>query len=148
MYGGRASNDDDMKVNRTLILALRKQRSWSQDELATAAGLNLRSVQRIERSGSASLQSRKALAAAFNIDVSDLDSQEEAMATQFEYRVVRFDMKWNTMGSKLGTDFAAIEKEMNVLGAEGWDLVKISEIIGRGISTAAIIATFKRVRAG
>src|SRR5215510_12607062 len=101
----------EMHINRSLILALRKERSWSQDELAVAAGLNLRTVQRIERSGSASLQSRKALAAAFDIDVSALDSPEEAMATQYEYRVVRFDMKWSTMGGKLGTDVAAIERE-------------------------------------
>jgi transcriptional regulator with XRE-family HTH domain len=137
-----------MKINRNLILALRKQRSWSQDELAVAAGLNLRTVQRIERSGSVSLQSKKALAAAFNIDVNDLDSPEESMTTQYEYRVVRFEMKWNSMGSKLGTDFAAIEKEMNVLGAEGWELVKVSEILGIGITvyTVALIATFKRAR--
>jgi transcriptional regulator with XRE-family HTH domain len=133
-----------MKINRTLILALRKQRSWSQDELAVTAGLNLRTVQRIERSGSASLQSRKALAAAFNVDVSDLESAEEAMKTQYEYRVVRFDMKWNTLGSKLGTDFAAVEKEMNVLGAEGWELVKLSEVLSGTVFTIAIIAFFKR----
>jgi transcriptional regulator with XRE-family HTH domain len=137
-----------MNINRTLILALRKQRSWSQDELAVAAGLNLRTVQRIERSGSASLQSRKALAAAFNIDVSDLDSPEEAMTTRYEYRVVHYDMKWNATASKLGTDFAAIEKQMNVLGAEGWKLVKVSEVIGSGMTqmvhTVALIATFKR----
>jgi len=137
-----------MKINRNLILALRKQRSWSQDELAVASGLNLRTVQRIERSGSVSLQSKKALAAAFNIDVNDLDSPEESMTTQYEYRVVRFDMKWNTMGTKLGADFAAIEREMNVLGAEGWELVKVSEILGVGAAcyTVALIATFKRAR--
>ena len=134
-----------MKINRSFILALRKRRSWSQDELAVAAGLNLRTVQRIESSGSASLQSRKALAAAFNIDVSDLDSPEEAMTTQYEYRVVRFDMKWNTMGSRLGTDFAAVDKQMNVLGAEGWELVKVSEILAGTVQTVAIIAIFKRV---
>jgi transcriptional regulator with XRE-family HTH domain len=135
-----------MNINRSLILALRKQRSWSQDELAVSSGLNLRTVQRIESSGIASLQSRKALAAAFNIDVSDLDFQEESMKTKYEYRVVRFDMKWNVMGSKLGTDFAEIERQMNVLGAEGWELVKISEIIvsATGSTTTALVATFKR----
>ena len=134
-----------MNINRTLILALRKQRSWSQDELAVSSGLNLRTVQRIERSGVASIQSRKALAAAFNIDVSDLDFQEESMKTKYEYRVVRFDIKWNTWGTKLGADFE-MEKQLNVLGAEGWELVKISEIIGpvAGSLTAALIATLKR----
>ena len=134
-----------MNINRTLILALRKQRSWSQDELAVSSGLNLRTVQRIERSGVASIQSRKALAAAFNIDVSDLDFQEESMKTKYEYRVVRFDIKWNAWGTKLGADFE-MEKQLNVLGAEGWELVKISEIIGPSltVSTVALIATFKR----
>ena len=134
-----------MKINRNLILALRKQRSWSQDELAVASGLNLRTVQRIERSGSVSLQSKKALAAAFNIDVSDLDFQEESMKTKYEYRVVRFDIKWNAWGTKLGADFE-MEKQLNVLGAEGWELVKISEIIGPSmtVSTVALIATLRR----
>ena len=134
-----------MNINRTLILALRKQRSWSQDELAVSSGLNLRTVQRIERSGVASIQSRKALAAAFNIDVSDLDFQEESVKTKYEYRVVRFDIKWNAWGTKLGADFE-MEKQLNVLGAEGWELVKISEIIGPSmtVSTVALIATLKR----
>ena len=134
-----------MRVNRRFILDLRKQRSWSQDELATAAGLNLRTVQRIERSGSASLQSRRALAAAFDIDPSALDEPEEIM--RYEYRVLRFDMTWSGWGGKFGTDLAAIEEQMNVLGADGWELVKISEILGAGVqasSTAALIATFKR----
>jgi transcriptional regulator with XRE-family HTH domain len=146
VYGGPSSSGDDVKINRSLILALRKQRSWSQDELAIAAGLNLRTVQRIEQSGSVSLQSKKALAAAFNIDVSDLDSPEVAMTTQYEYRVVRFDLKWNTLGTKLITDFAPVEKQMNDLGAEGWDLVKVSEILGCSAATftIALIATFKR----
>src|SRR6185369_14273539 len=147
MYGGQANSGDDM-INRSLILALRNQRSWSQDELAVAAGLNLRTVQRIERSGSASLQPKKALAAAFNIDVNDLESPEEAMTIRYEYRVVHFDIKWNTLGSKMATDFAAIEKQMNVLGAEGWELVKVSEVLGgtgmKTVVTVGIIATFKR----
>ena len=137
-------NSGDNMINRNLILALRKKRSWSQDELAVAAGLNLRTVQRIERSGSASLQSRKALAAAFSIDVNELESPEEAMTTRYEYRVIRLDLKWSKFGGSLGTDFAAIEKQMNVLGAEGWELVKVSEVIGSGVFTIAIIAFFKR----
>ena len=137
-----------MRLNRRFILDLRKQRSWSQDELANVAGLNLRTVQRIERNGSASLQSRRALAAAFDLDPSALDEPEELM--RYEYRVLRFDMKWSGLGGKFGTDFTALEEQMNVLGADGWELVKISEILGAGVqasSTAALIATFKRVLA-
>jgi transcriptional regulator with XRE-family HTH domain len=64
-----------MKVNAELIVKLRKERSWSQDELAIASGLNLRTIQRVERHASASLQSKKALAAALDIDTRDLDNE-------------------------------------------------------------------------
>ena len=136
-----------MKINRNLVLSLRKERSWSQDELAIAAGLNLRTVQRIENSGSASLQSRKALAAAFNIEIGDLDSPEVSMATKYEYRVVRFDMEWKTLGTKLNTDFGAVERQMNALGSEGWELVKVSEIIAGTVFTVGLVAFFKRAAA-
>lgn len=68
-----------MRVNAELVVKLRKERSWSQDELATAAGLNLRTIQRVEKYASASLQSKKALAAALDIDTRDLDHEELRM---------------------------------------------------------------------
>jgi transcriptional regulator with XRE-family HTH domain len=64
-----------MRVNATLIIKRRKERSWSQEELAIASGLNLRTIQRIERHASASLQSKKAVAAALDIDTRDLDNE-------------------------------------------------------------------------
>ena len=68
-----------MKVNAELIVKLRKERSWSQEELAIASGLNLRTIQRVEKHASSSLQSKKALAAALDIDTRDLDSEELRM---------------------------------------------------------------------
>ena len=68
-----------MKINAELIPELRKERSWSQDELAIASGLNLRTIQRIESDASASLQSKKALAAALDIDTRDLENEEMRM---------------------------------------------------------------------
>ncbi len=68
-----------MKVNAELIARLRKERSWSQEELAIASGVNLRTVQRVEKDGSASLQTKKALAAALDIDTRDLDGEEMRM---------------------------------------------------------------------
>ena len=64
-----------MKINAELVVQLRKKRSWSQDELAVASGLNLRTIQRIEKDASASLQSKKALAAALDIDTRDLENE-------------------------------------------------------------------------
>ena len=68
-----------MRVNAALVLRARNARAWSQEELAIASGLNLRTIQRVEREAVASLRSKKALAAALDIDTSDLDYEEIAM---------------------------------------------------------------------
>ena len=65
-----------MNINADVVLKARKEKSWSQDELAIASGLNLRTIQRIEREASASLQSKKALGSALDLDIHDLDYQE------------------------------------------------------------------------
>jgi len=54
-----------MKIDRTLLKQLRLQRALSQEELALAAGISARTVQRMEAEGTASLESRKAVAAVF-----------------------------------------------------------------------------------
>ena len=38
----------DMKLNAERIRTLREQRAWSQEHLATVAGLSTRTLQRIE----------------------------------------------------------------------------------------------------
>jgi DNA-binding XRE family transcriptional regulator len=81
-YDGSASEttrDGHMKINAMHVIQLRKDRSWTQEELAYASSLNLRTVQRIEKEGTAALHSKKALASAFDIDVHDLDFEENPM---------------------------------------------------------------------
>jgi transcriptional regulator with XRE-family HTH domain len=60
-----------------LIQKLRLQRGWSQEQLAEVSGLSVRTVQRLERGQPGSLESLKALAAVFEIDLNRL--QETAM---------------------------------------------------------------------
>jgi len=62
----------DMKLNPSSIRKLREERAWSQEHLAEVAGLSLRTVQRVESDGSASHDTRLALAAVFELDVSSL----------------------------------------------------------------------------
>ena len=71
-----------MKVNVDLVLRLRKDHAWSQEELALAAGLNLRTIQRIETEATASLQSMKALASAFKVNIRALEHEESAMLNE------------------------------------------------------------------
>lgn len=62
----------DMRIDSKLIRAERERRAWSQDQLARASGLGLRTIQRIEKTGAASFESAKALAAVFALDVAAL----------------------------------------------------------------------------
>ncbi|NKB33836.1 MAG: DUF805 domain-containing protein [Pseudomonadales bacterium] len=61
-----------MKVNSKLVKELRLNKQWSQTQLAEACGLNLRTIQRLENSGSASFESVSALAAVFDINANEL----------------------------------------------------------------------------
>ena len=96
-----------MKINVDLVLNGRRQKSWSQEELAIASGLNLRTIQRIESEASASLQSKKALASALDLDIHDLDYQEIHMRQEWEYKVVETK------------DRAALQPELASAGGRG-----------------------------
>jgi transcriptional regulator with XRE-family HTH domain len=59
-----------------LIQKLRLQRGWSQEQLAELSGLSVRTIQRLERGQTASVESLKALGAVFQIDFSTLQEPE------------------------------------------------------------------------
>lgn len=61
-----------MKIDVRTLRRLREERSWTQEHLATVSGLSLRTIQRIEREGNASADSRLALAGALQVDVASL----------------------------------------------------------------------------
>ena len=130
-----------MKINADLIIELRKAKSWSQDELAIAAGINLRTIQRVESEGVASLQSKKALASAFDIKVNDLDYQEKPIMMKYEYKVLKFDLK-GVMTPKV--NHSEMEAQLNQHGAEGWELLRVSEILDMNSQTKILLATMKR----
>jgi transcriptional regulator with XRE-family HTH domain len=54
------------------IRQLRLEKGWSQEQLATIAGLSTRTVQRIENGEQASLETLTAIAAALGLQVNDL----------------------------------------------------------------------------
>lgn len=60
----------------------REERHWSQEHLAELAGIGLRTVQRIENGETASQDSLKALAAAFNVDVMALSVDPRVEAAE------------------------------------------------------------------
>lgn len=63
-----------------IVRKLRLKRAWSQEQLAQLSGLNIRTIQRIERGQKAGLESLKALAAVFEVTLEKL-LPEENMST-------------------------------------------------------------------
>ncbi len=55
-----------MQVSPEKIKLFRQENSWSQELLAKASGLSLRTIQRVEKDGKASVETQLALAGAFN----------------------------------------------------------------------------------
>ena len=52
-----------------IVRKLRLRHGWSQDQLAELADVSIRTIQRIERGHKPSLETAKALAAVFEVDV-------------------------------------------------------------------------------
>ena len=87
------------------VQKLRLKFGWSQQQLAEASGLSVRTVQRIEAGYPASTESLKSLAAVFDVDFSTLNpeqtmnsttsklsEQQEAEAFEFVRKLRRFYM--------------------------------------------------------
>lgn len=81
--------ENTMAVSREKIRALREARAWSQAHLAEAASLSLRTVQRVEAEGTASAETRLAIAAALGVSVDELNAP--AAAFEPESRSTRAD---------------------------------------------------------
>ncbi|HCH4005180.1 Pr2TM family membrane protein [Vibrio parahaemolyticus] len=60
-----------------LVRKLRLKHGWSQEQLAELSGLNIRTIQRIERGQKPSLESLKSLAAVFETSVLELQQEPE-----------------------------------------------------------------------
>ena len=86
-------------INTVLIRELRKQKSWSQEQLASIAGLSLRTIQRIEKKGVCSLESCQAIASAFELNAASLQIDT---AKELGDRSVRKGRFWGMLGSTVG----------------------------------------------
>ncbi len=115
----------EMKINADLVLELRTKHSWSQEELALAAGVNLRTIQRVEREATASLQTRKALAAAFDIHLSDLEPQETIKMKKYEFKTLEIKTREGFFSGLKKYDLPDFAGILNREGQEGWMLVQI-----------------------
>lgn len=135
-----------MNINAALVKQLRSEKFWSQEELATASGLNLRTVQRIEKEATASLQSKKALAGAFGIAVKDLEYQESSSMQIYEYKTLDIEWKQGFLSGLKSARLPDLTPTLNREGQEGWRLVQIlmPELAMGGQSAVKLVAIFER----
>jgi len=68
-----------MEVNAQKIKNLRTQKSWTQQHLADACGISLRTVQRVERYGNASNETLMSLAAVFEVQQTEITIPDEPL---------------------------------------------------------------------
>lgn len=66
---------------------LRKNNGWSQDVLAKAAGLSLRTIQRVEKDGTSSAETQLSLAAALNVSPSDLIPVSDKLSVNWKRKL-------------------------------------------------------------
>jgi transcriptional regulator with XRE-family HTH domain len=64
--------EESMTTPPEVVRRLRESRAWSQQHLADVAGVSLRTIQRLETNGSASAETKMAVAAAFDVPVETL----------------------------------------------------------------------------
>jgi len=137
-----------MKINAVLILELRHKKLWSQDELAIASGLNLRTIQRIEKEASASLQSRKALASALDVDTSALEYTESIKMKQYEYKTLEIKNKEGFLTGIKKQKMPDLAGIFNEEGKHGWLVVQIlTPDLAQGVwsaKTGNMIAVMQR----
>ncbi|MEM7078779.1 MAG: helix-turn-helix transcriptional regulator [Pseudomonadota bacterium] len=62
-----------------IVRKLRLRKGWSQDQLAELTDVSVRTIQRVERGHKPSLETAKALAAVFEVDVTTFITEHETM---------------------------------------------------------------------
>jgi len=68
----------DMQLNKENLKQQRDSRAWSQTQLAEVSGLSLRTIQRLEKTGVASQESAKSLAAVYECSITELQELDSA----------------------------------------------------------------------
>jgi DNA-binding XRE family transcriptional regulator len=119
-----------MSISVDKLKKLRKHSGWSQERLADISGLSLRTIQRIENGGNASLESSLAIATAFNISPAELlDDEKIAVGSGgFNYSGI--------FGIILCA--ALMVLQFKLTGAAFFDYISLLLVIGLSLAMSAI----------
>jgi DNA-binding XRE family transcriptional regulator len=81
-----------VEVSADLIKQMRQERGWTQQHLADACSVNLRTIQRVEKQGQAANETVLALSAVFDVERARLSVIPVVDATQLEVVTYRNPM--------------------------------------------------------
>ena len=129
-----------MQLNKNWIRQQRDQRAWSQEHLAEASGLGLRTIQRIESAGIASPESARALASAFNVPLQQFVVEKKPQKVQG--RLSRVTIVIALLASSLTATHltrTAIAEQIELaigVSIDGTALIQQSVVAGEGKDTA------------
>ena len=74
-----------MLLNESLVKEIRINKGWTQAQLADLCAVNIRTIQRVESDGLASLETTMALASAFGLETKDLFADPK---TKNNYKII------------------------------------------------------------
>lgn len=90
-------------INSEVLKRFRREKSWSQEKLANAAGLSLRTIQRVENTGIASLETKLALSSTLSVSIEQLSS---SAFTSSSFTLSQNQARYGYLGAGLGLLFA------------------------------------------
>ncbi len=97
-------------INTELVKRLRTEMGWSQEELAIAADLSTRTIQRLEAEGAGSTNSIKSVASALEVEMHNLEEQP---------RTNLVGVRWGYGGVIVGVTCAMVAIASNWIGGDG-----------------------------
>lgn len=104
-----------------IVRKLREKNGWSQEQLAEFAGLNVRTIQRIESGQKASMESLKCLASVFEIEISTLTEEITVIDKDSEkWRELPWWFRANMFGVYTRRHVLTIELGLLVFGVGHW----------------------------
>lgn len=84
----------DMQIDIERLKLERESRAWTQSHLAAACDLSLRTIQRVEKSGAASPETVQALAAVFQVPLSELIADRSTTDAGSHAAPARAGLRW------------------------------------------------------
>jgi len=83
----------EMQLNTKRLKIYRNSRAWSQSQLAEVSGLSLRTIQRIEKTGVASQESVKSLAAVYECTITELITKKTPLKMKNKFHFNKISLK-------------------------------------------------------